>query len=157
LFCFSIASRNSFERVKHHRLDFQEARPDGTRLIVQGNCPEYKTSAPAQGVLVGIKNDFAQNRQVSIEEAEQEAKLMGVQYFECSNRTFEGVVEVFAHLTSLCAAHLDQTEPDWRLPSSIIANLAKEDERREAKRRAALPSIWNLWKWPSWAKAKLGM
>ncbi|KAM7295820.1 intraflagellar transport protein 27 homolog [Ixodes scapularis] len=52
------------------------------------------------GILVGTKADLKERRSVSLKGAQEMAKRIGFQYFECSSKEAEGVQEPFFYLAS---------------------------------------------------------
>eukprot|EP01031_Cornospumella_fuschlensis_P028305 gene28305-34177_t len=78
LLCFAVADRESFVNA--------------TQMWTM----EINKYAPTTSVLlVGLKGDLTEQRQVPFEEAQQAAADLGLMYRECSSKTREGVDEVF--------------------------------------------------------------
>jgi len=77
---FSVASRQSFERIRFI---------NGALLNALGDAPDVPR------VLVGSMSDCAAQRQVGFQDAAALAELWGVPYIECSSKTGENISEVF--------------------------------------------------------------
>eukprot|EP01031_Cornospumella_fuschlensis_P037525 gene37525-45574_t len=78
LLCFAVADRESFVSA--------------TQMWTK----EINKYAPTTSVLlVGLKGDLTEHRQVPFEEAQQAAADLGMMYRECSSKTRDGVDEVF--------------------------------------------------------------
>jgi len=91
LICFSIAKRETFEKLQKHIGG------------VKKHCPKH-----ACLILVGTHSDMQSKREVSVEEAERLAKELNIPYFEVSAMTGVGINQCFDKLISnICQAYDD--------------------------------------------------
>lgn len=81
LLCFSIDDRESF-----------------TNAITLWIGEVNKYNPLATVLLLGLKGDLLEQRQVSVEEAQQAANDLGARYCECSSKTRHGIDELFSVL-----------------------------------------------------------
>lgn len=93
LMVFDLTLRKTFESMKNWIADIKKSLKSSTLII---------------SFMIGNKNDLAEDRQVSREEAEQLAQELGVEYLETSALTGENVNEVFHKIAKIVLEHKTQ-------------------------------------------------
>ena len=89
LIVFDLTNESTFkESVEYWSNELSEALDFGTFKLF----------------LVGNKCDLPEDRKVSTEEAKKKAESLGMEYFETSSKTGEGVVTLFEHVANEISA-----------------------------------------------------
>ena len=115
---FDITNKDSFELIKGWIDDINE-----------------NAEADIGKIIIGNKLDMSDNRQVLLEDAEELAKDLGCEYFECSAKTGENINEALDEIAKLSYENYQNSEKRHSIRLASDSNNNDKKEQKEKKKK----------------------
>ena len=133
---FRAISVNYMKGTNGAILDFDITNKDSFELI-KGWIDDINENAEADigKIIIGNKLDMSDNRQVLLEDAEELAKDLGCEYFECSAKTGENINEALDEIAKLSYENYQNSENRHSIRLASDSNNNDKKEQKEKKKK----------------------